>query len=86
MAFVLGSVPASAAPAAVTALGRRLALPPRVQVLVQAESRFNDATRLVLRVEAAELQRLYEEHDISDTTRRRLQRSLDLEDARLADA
>src|SRR5439155_20619341 len=35
-------------PVAVTALGRRLALPPRVQVLVQAESLFNDATSLVL--------------------------------------
>ncbi|MFJ9447619.1 cation:proton antiporter [Kitasatospora sp. NPDC101235] len=33
---------------AVTALGRRLALPGRVQVLVQAESLFNDATSLVL--------------------------------------
>ncbi|WP_420713981.1 cation:proton antiporter, partial [Streptomyces sp. NRRL WC-3742] len=35
-------------PVAVTALGRRLALPSRVQVLVQAESLFNDATSLVL--------------------------------------
>jgi CPA1 family monovalent cation:H+ antiporter len=33
---------------AVTALGRRLSLPPRVQVMVQAESLFNDATSLVL--------------------------------------
>ncbi|MEV6395460.1 Na+/H+ antiporter [Streptomyces sp. NPDC051907] len=48
MAFVLGSVLASTDPVAVTALGRRLALPPRVQVLVQAESLFNDATSLVL--------------------------------------
>ncbi len=48
MAFVLGAVLASTDPVAVTALGRRLALPPRVQVLVQAESLFNDATSLVL--------------------------------------
>ncbi|MEY9967892.1 Na+/H+ antiporter [Streptacidiphilus sp. MAP12-16] len=48
MAFVLGTVLASTDPVAVTALGRRLALPGRVQVLVQAESLFNDATSLVL--------------------------------------
>jgi monovalent cation/hydrogen antiporter len=48
MAFVLGAVVASTDPVAVTALGRRLALPGRVQVLVQAESLFNDATSLVL--------------------------------------
>jgi CPA1 family monovalent cation:H+ antiporter len=48
MAFVLGAVLASTDPVAVTALGRRLALPPRVQALVQAESLFNDATSLVL--------------------------------------
>jgi len=48
MAFVLGAVLASTDPVAVTALGRRLALPPRVQMLVQAESLFNDATSLVL--------------------------------------
>ncbi|WP_330328946.1 Na+/H+ antiporter [Streptomyces sp. NBC_00536] len=48
MALVLGSVLASTDPVAVTALGRRLALPPRVQVMVQAESLFNDATSLVL--------------------------------------
>ncbi|GGU70486.1 Na+/H+ antiporter [Streptomyces albospinus] len=47
-AFVLGAVLASTDPVAVTALGRRLALPPRIQVLVQAESLFNDATSLVL--------------------------------------
>ncbi len=35
-------------PVAVTALGRRPALPERVQVLVQAESLFKDATSLVL--------------------------------------
>jgi CPA1 family monovalent cation:H+ antiporter len=48
MAFTLGAVLASTDPVAVTALGRRLALPGRVQVLVQAESLFNDATSLVL--------------------------------------
>jgi len=48
MAIVLGAVLASTDPVAVTALGRRLALPPKVQVLVQAESLFNDATSLVL--------------------------------------
>lgn len=48
MAFVLGAILASTDPVAVTALGRRLALPPRVQTLVQAESLFNDATSLVL--------------------------------------
>jgi len=48
MAFVLGAVLASTDPVAVTALGRRLPLPARVQALVQAESLFNDATSLVL--------------------------------------
>ena len=48
MAFVLGAVLASTDPVAVTALGRRLALPPRIQALVQAESLFNDATSLLL--------------------------------------
>ncbi|MFE3169624.1 Na+/H+ antiporter [Streptomyces sp. NPDC059224] len=48
MAFVLGAILASTDPVAVTALGRRLALPPKVQMLVQAESLFNDATSLVL--------------------------------------
>jgi Na+/H+ antiporter len=48
MALVLGSVLASTDPVAVTALGRRLTLPGRVQTLVQAESLFNDATSLVL--------------------------------------
>jgi CPA1 family monovalent cation:H+ antiporter len=47
-AFLLGSVLASTDPVAVTALGRRLPLPPRVHTLVQAESLFNDATSLVL--------------------------------------
>ena len=48
MAFVLGAVLASTDPVAVTALGRHLSLPSRVQALVQAESLFNDATSLVL--------------------------------------
>ena len=48
MAFVLGAVLASTDPVAVTALGRRLSLPPRLQVMVQSESLFNDATSLVL--------------------------------------
>lgn len=48
MAFVLGAVLASTDPVAVTALGRRLSLPPRVQALVAAESLFNDATSLLL--------------------------------------
>ncbi|MFF3541993.1 Na+/H+ antiporter [Streptomyces platensis] len=48
MAFVLGAVLASTDPVAVTALGRKIALPPRIQVLVQSESLFNDATSLVL--------------------------------------
>ena len=48
MAFVLGAVLASTDPVAVSALGRRLSLPARVQALVQAESLFNDATSLVL--------------------------------------
>ncbi|MFK0292491.1 Na+/H+ antiporter [Streptomyces sp. NPDC090442] len=48
MAFVLGAVLASTDPVAVTALGRKIALPPRIQVMVQSESLFNDATSLVL--------------------------------------
>ncbi len=48
LAFVLGAVLASTDPVAVSALGRRLSLPPRLQTLVQAESLFNDATSLIL--------------------------------------
>ncbi len=48
LGFVLGAVLSSTDPVAVTALGRRLALPPRLQTLVQAESLFNDATSLIL--------------------------------------
>jgi CPA1 family monovalent cation:H+ antiporter len=48
LALVLGTVLASTDPVAVTALGRRLSLPPRLQVLIQAESLFNDATSLLL--------------------------------------
>lgn len=47
-AFVLGAVLASTDPVAVTALGRRLGLPARIQAIVTAESLFNDATSLVL--------------------------------------
>jgi CPA1 family monovalent cation:H+ antiporter len=47
-AFVLGAVLASTDPVAVTALGRKLPLPARIQTLVQTESLFNDATSLVL--------------------------------------
>jgi CPA1 family monovalent cation:H+ antiporter len=47
-ALVLGAVLASTDPVAVTALARRLQLPPRLLTLVQAESLFNDATSLVL--------------------------------------
>jgi Na+/H+ antiporter len=55
MAFVLGAVLASTDPVAVSALGRRLSLPARVQALVQAESLFNDGTSLVLFQVAASL-------------------------------
>ncbi len=48
MAFVLGAVLASTDPVAVSALGRRLSLPAKIQALVQGESLFNDATSLVL--------------------------------------
>ena len=48
MGLVLGAVLASTDPVAVTALGRRLALPTRLQALIQGESLFNDATSLVL--------------------------------------
>ena len=48
LAFVLGAVVASTDPVAVSALGRRLSLPPKTQALVQGESLFNDATSLVL--------------------------------------
>ena len=48
MALVLGAVLASTDPVAVSALGRRLSLPSRIQALVQGESLFNDATSLVL--------------------------------------
>jgi Na+/H+ antiporter len=47
-AFVLGAILASTDPVAVAALARRLALPGRLQALVQAESLFNDATSLIL--------------------------------------
>ena len=47
-ALVLGAVLASTDPVAVSALARRLGLPPRLLALVQGESLFNDATSLVL--------------------------------------
>ncbi|NUR85610.1 MAG: Na+/H+ antiporter [Nonomuraea sp.] len=48
LGFVLGAVLCSTDPVAVTALGRRLSLPPKLQTLLQAESLFNDATSLIL--------------------------------------
>jgi len=48
LAFVLRAVLSSTDPVAVSALGRRLSLPAKVQALVQGESLFNDATSLVL--------------------------------------
>ena len=48
LAFVLGAVLASTDPVAVSALGRRMSLSPRLQTLVQGESLFNDATSLIL--------------------------------------
>ncbi|MBO3749464.1 cation:proton antiporter [Streptosporangiaceae bacterium NEAU-GS5] len=48
LGFLLGAILAATDPVAVTALGRRLSLPPRMQTLVQAESLFNDATSLIL--------------------------------------
>jgi CPA1 family monovalent cation:H+ antiporter len=41
--------------------------------------------RALIEAEAAELQRLYDEHRISDTTRRRIQRALDQEDVGLGE-
>jgi NhaP-type Na+/H+ or K+/H+ antiporter len=76
MALGLGGLRASTDPVAVSALGRRLSLPPKVQALVQAESLFNDATSLVLFQIAV---------SFSQPTRQRLQRGLDLEAARLTD-
>jgi CPA1 family monovalent cation:H+ antiporter len=46
---------------------------------------YRQLRRDLIVVETGELQRLYDGHAISDTTRRRLQRSLDLEETRLAD-
>ncbi|MGW3738805.1 hypothetical protein [Streptomyces sp. NPDC005148] len=51
-----------------------------------ADLTYRQLRRNLITVEAAELQRLYDEHRIGDTTRRRLQLSLDLEEARLANA
>jgi len=46
--LVLGAILASTDPVAVSALARRLSLPPRLLALVQGESLLNDATSLVL--------------------------------------
>jgi CPA1 family monovalent cation:H+ antiporter len=46
--LVLGAILASTDPVAMSALGRELSLPPKLNALVQAESLFNDATSLVL--------------------------------------
>lgn len=51
-----------------------------------ADLTYRQLRRDLVTVEEAELQPLYDDHRISDTTRRRLQRSLDLEEARLTDA
>lgn len=48
VALVLGAILASTDPVAVSALARRLRLPPRLLALVQGESLLNDATSLVL--------------------------------------
>lgn len=48
VALVLGAVLASTDPVAVSALARRLQLPPRLLALVQGESLLNDATSLLL--------------------------------------
>jgi monovalent cation/hydrogen antiporter len=48
LGFVLGAILASTDPIAVSALARRLHLPPRLLALVQGESLLNDATSLVL--------------------------------------
>lgn len=50
-----------------------------------ADQVYRQLRRDLINKEAAELQHLYDDHRISDTTRRRLQRSLDLEEARLSD-
>ncbi|WP_051834040.1 cation:proton antiporter [Streptomyces sp. NRRL S-646] len=46
---------------------------------------YRQLRRDLIAFEAVELQRLYDEHAISNTTRRRLQQSLDLEEVRLTD-
>jgi CPA1 family monovalent cation:H+ antiporter len=47
---------------------------------------YRELRRDLIAVENAELQRLYDSNRISDTTRRRIQRSLDLEEAALGEA
>ncbi|GHE00837.1 hypothetical protein [Streptomyces alanosinicus] len=56
------------------------------QATESADRVYRQLRRDLIAVETGELQRLYDAHTISDTTRRRLQRSLDLEEARLSDA
>ena len=46
---------------------------------------YRQLRRDLLAVEMAELARLFDDGTIDDNTRRRLQRTLDLEDARLGD-
>jgi CPA1 family monovalent cation:H+ antiporter len=51
-----------------------------------ADRVYRQLRRDLIAVETTELQHLYDTHRISDTTRRRLQRSLDLEETRLTDS
>jgi CPA1 family monovalent cation:H+ antiporter len=46
---------------------------------------YRDMRRALIEAESAELQRLYDEHRISDTTRRRIQRALDRQDVGLGE-
>lgn len=50
-----------------------------------AATGYRELRRTVIAAETAQLQRLYADNHISDLTRRRLQRRLDLEDAGLGD-
>jgi CPA1 family monovalent cation:H+ antiporter len=49
------------------------------------EAAYRDLRRDLIAVQGAELRRMYEGHEISDTTRRRLQHDLDREEAALGD-
>ncbi|MGW2939415.1 hypothetical protein ACWDA7_48750 [Streptomyces sp. NPDC001156] len=46
---------------------------------------YREVRRTLIAIEATELQRLYKANKISDATRRRIQRELDLEEASLRD-